>query len=108
MFYVIQSRMEKVLDIKQIETAAFILKSIGSPVRIGVIDLLRNYDELSVNELAEKLGIEQSLVSHHLSNMKLKGILGSRREGKHIFYFIKLKEVIKVMRCIENCQLEVL
>ena len=94
------------LDIRKVEKVAFILKAIGNPLRIGIIDALRVNDELSVNELSRRLDAEQSLVSHNLSTMKLKGILESRREGKNIYYRLKLREVLKVIECMENCNLE--
>ena len=95
----------KTLDIDKVEKVAFILKALANPLRISIVDLLRIHDELSVNDLSEKLGAEQSLVSHNLSNMRLKGILASRREGKNIYYSLKLKEVLKVLECMENCKL---
>ncbi|MDH3709549.1 MAG: metalloregulator ArsR/SmtB family transcription factor [Cyclobacteriaceae bacterium] len=95
----------KTLDVEKVEKVAFILKALGNPLRISIIDLLRIHQELSVNQLSEKLGAEQSLVSHNLSNMKLKGILSSRREGKNIYYHLKLKEVLKVLECMQHCEL---
>ncbi len=95
----------KTLDVEKVEKVAFILKALGNPLRISIIDLLRIHQELSVNQLSEKLGAEQSLVSHNLSNMKLKGILDSRREGKNIYYHLKLKEVLKVLECMQHCEL---
>jgi ArsR family transcriptional regulator len=65
---------------------------------------LTKHDELTVNEIVEKLGTEQSLTSHHLSTMKLKGVLNNRREGKNIYYALKLREVTKVIDCMEQCQ----
>jgi ArsR family transcriptional regulator len=94
------------LDIKKIEKVAFILKAIGNPLRIGIIDALRTNQELTVKELTRQLEAEQSLVSHNLLNMKLKGILDSRREGKNIYYRLKLKEVLKVIECMEQCNID--
>ena len=96
------------LDVKKLEKVAFILKTIAHPLRIGIVELLTHNDRMSVNEICARLNAEQSLVSHHLSNMKLKGILGSEREGKNIFYFLKLKEVVKVIRCMEGCDIAAL
>ena len=92
------------LDNEKLEVVAFVLKTIAHPMRIGIVDLLSKNEELSVNEICSRLDSEQSLTSHHLQNMKLKGILGSRREGKNIFYHLKVKEVIGVIHCIENCE----
>lgn len=96
----------RTLDIKKVEKVAFILKAIGNPLRIGIIDVLRLNDELSVTDISRQLEAEQSLVSHNLLNMKLKGILDSRREGKNIYYRLKLKEVLKVIECMENCDMD--
>ena len=91
------------ISAEKLEAVAFILKTIAHPSRIAIIDMLKNDEELSVGEICGRLGLEQSLTSHHLSNMKLKGVLGSRREGRSIFYFLKLKEVIGVIKCMESC-----
>ena len=96
--------METLLSIEKLEKVAFILKTIAHPLRIGIVDLLTKHEQLSVNEICEKLHAEQSLISHHLTNMKLKGILSSYRDGKNIYYSLKLKEVVKVIECMENCQ----
>ncbi len=92
------------IDNQKLESVAFVLKTIAHPLRIGIVDLLSKNEELSVNEICEKLGSEQSLTSHHLQNMKLKNILGSRRDGKNIFYHLRIKEVTGVIHCIENCE----
>ena len=93
-----------VLDKETLEKVAFVLKTIAHPLRIGIVDLLNKYEEQSVNQSCEALNSEQSLTSHHLQNMKLKGILGSRREGKNIYYHLKVKEVTSVITCIEKCE----
>ena len=98
-------KLEKTsVNIEKLEQVAFILKTIAHPLRIGIIDLLTTNEKLCVNEICEKLNSEQSLTSHHLSNMKLKGILESTREGKNIFYSLKLKEVNEVIKCMNRCQ----
>ena len=43
-------------------------------------------DEMSVGEIARKLGISLQNTSQHLRLMKDKGILNARRDGKTIFY----------------------
>jgi ArsR family transcriptional regulator len=95
--------MENVMEVEKLEKVAFVLKTIAHPLRIGIVELLTNNDRLSVNEICANLGSEQSLTSHHLSNMKLKGILSCARNGKNMYYSLKLKEVSKVIDCIENC-----
>lgn len=93
------------LDPEKLERVAFILKTIAHPLRISIISLLVANEKLCVNEICQKLGSEQSLTSHHLSNMKLSGILGSAREGKKIYYLLKLREVVTVISCMNKCEL---
>lgn len=92
-------------DPEKLEKVAFILKTIAHPLRISIISLLVDNDRLCVNDICEQLESEQSLTSHHLSHMKLSGILGSNREGKKIYYYLKLKEVITVINCMNKCEM---
>ena len=102
-FVFIIYKMTKYLKPEQLEKVAFILKTIAHPLRIGITELLTINEKLSVSEICEKLNSEQSLTSHHLNNMKLKGILGSKREGQNIYYYLLLKDVTKVVDCMRNC-----
>lgn len=89
---------------ERIERIAFILKTIAHPVRLKITELLDQKGSLSVGEICDALQTEQSLTSHHLANMKLKGLLSSHREGKNIYYALKEKDVTKILSCLENCQ----
>ena len=89
---------------EKLEKAAFILKTVAHPTRLAIIDLLNNNKKLNVNELSEILDVEQSLLSHHLITMKLKGILRSEKEGQSMFYSLKEKDVTKLIGCIEHCE----
>ncbi len=94
--------MEEQLDIDRVEKIAFVLKTIAHPMRIGIVDLLNENEKMSVNDITAYLGLEQSLTSHHLANMKMKGVLGSKREGKNIFYFLRMKEVPDLIKILED------
>ena len=93
-------RVEK----KKLERAAYVLKCMAHPMRLGIIDLLEQRDRLTVSQLQEVLQIEQSLLSHHLTNMRDKGILGTHREGKNIYYFLADTSITDIISCIHNCK----
>ena len=99
--------MDEQLDHERVEKIAFVLKTIAHPMRVAIIDLLSANEKMSVNEITAYLGLEQSLTSHHLANMKMKGILGSKREGKNIFYFLRLKEVPELVKILEDVNVNV-
>ncbi len=92
------------IDVETLERAAFILKTVAHPVRLGILKLLEKKERLSVNQICEGLKVEQSLISHHLSNMKLKGILSSKREGKNVFYSLREKNILNLFKCLEGCK----
>ena len=91
------------MSVEKMEKVAFILKTTAHPTRIAIVQLLAAHDSLSVTDISERLRVEQSLLSHHLSGMKLKGILSSTREGKNIYYALKMREVIDVIQCLAAC-----
>lgn len=91
------------LSQEKLEKAAYILKTVAHPLRLSIIDLLAETERMSVNEICEALSCEQSLLSHHLSNMRIKGLLKSERKGVQMFYSLKERDLIKLLDCVENC-----
>ncbi len=89
---------------EKLDKVAFILKTIAHPTRLAIIEVLSSHDRLCVNDICSLIQCEQSLLSHHLNNMKLKGILQSEREKQNIFYSLKEKQITQILGCLENCE----
>ena len=62
-------------------------RALGEPLRVRMLDLLRD-GELSVNDLAGRLGAGQQNVSKHLTVLVDAGMLARRKEGNHVYYRI--------------------
>jgi DNA-binding transcriptional ArsR family regulator len=62
------------------------LKALTSPTRQRIMLLFARGAELSVGEVAERIGIGQSTASEQLSVLRRAGIVASRREGKIVLY----------------------
>ncbi|MBC5992653.1 ArsR/SmtB family transcription factor [Pontibacter cellulosilyticus] len=92
------------VDKKKLERAAYILKCVAHPVRISIIDLLEQRERLTVSEIQQVLEIEQSLLSHHLTNMRDKGIVDTQREGKRVYYFLTDTTITSIISCINGCR----
>lgn len=92
-------------DIEKMENAANMLKAIAHPMRIAIINLLDEGKRLTVSEIQENLGIEQASTSHHLSILKDKGVLQSRRDGKNTFYFLRDENFTHIVECLGRCHL---
>ncbi len=96
----------KQLDINKLELAANMLKAIAHPMRIAILKHLEGGKKLSVTEIHELLGIEQSTTSHHLGILRDKGVLCSKREGKNTFYYLKFNILSQIVDCLETCTCE--
>ncbi len=82
-------------------------KALSHPARIKILELLRR-GELSVTELQEQLGIESSSVSQHLSVLRHKKIVDSRKAGTTVYYSVHdpaVFDLLDAARRIFNNQL---
>jgi len=96
----------KELDANRLDTAANMLKAIAHPMRIAILKHLEGGKRLTVTEIHELLGIEQSTTSHHLGILRDKGVLCSKREGKNTFYYLKYEILSQIVDCLESCTCE--
>jgi DNA-binding transcriptional ArsR family regulator len=75
-------------------------RALGEPLRIRILDLLRD-EELSVSALAEELSAGQQNVSKHLAVLVEAGMLARRKDGNHVYYRIADDGVFAL--CEEVC-----
>ena len=66
---------------------ADLYKIFGDSTRIKIMFALFE-EEMSVCAIAELLGMNQSAISHQLKTLKQANLVGNRREGKTIYYFL--------------------
>lgn len=96
----------KELDADRLDIAASMLKAMAHPMRIAILKNLEGKKRLTVTEIHELLGIEQSTTSHHLGILKDKGVLCSKREGKNTFYYLKHDILSQIIDCLQTCACE--
>ena len=94
------------MDIDRLEMTANMLKAMAHPMRIAILKHLEDGKKLTVTEIHELLGIEQSTTSHHLGILKDKGVLCSKREGKNTFYYLKHDTLSQIIDCLNRCNCE--
>ena len=95
----------KKLNAETLERVAEILKAIAHPIRLQVLEALKEHQTLTVTEMKEITSTEQSLLSNHLIKMKDRGLLKSVRKGKNIYYELVDENILKIFTCMENCDL---
>ena len=93
------------MDKRIFEMHADICTIFSNPKRLEIIDLLRD-GEKSVNELSSLMEIPQANLSQHLSLMRQRGILETRRDGVNIYYSIANPKVIKAFEIMREVLLE--
>jgi ArsR family transcriptional regulator len=63
-----------------------IFKLLADKSRLKILLALAQEGELHVTALCELLHQSQPAVSHHLTLLRMAGLVGYRRDGKHNFY----------------------
>lgn len=84
------------------EKQAEIAKAIAHPLRIAIIDFLKD-GEQCVCDIAEQIGSERSNVSRHLSVMVGAGVLEYHKEGLKVIYKLKTPCILDFFACVTTC-----
>lgn len=86
---------------KLYEMHAEMCRVFTSPKRLEILSLLRG-KELSVGELVRGADIKQANISQHLSIMREKGIVKTRRVGVTIYYSLANPKISKAFDIIRE------
>jgi DNA-binding transcriptional ArsR family regulator len=76
--------------------ACNLLDAMGNPARLEILSILAQ-EEISVGNLATKMGLSQSALSQHLSKLRSQDLVGTRRDAQTIFYVCKNPAVLRVL-----------
>lgn len=77
------------------------LRALAHADRLRLIAILLA-EELSVGELAERLGLQQPTVSGHLRILQSRGMLACRRDGHRMHYSVATPALNDICSCIRN------
>ena len=83
------------------EARAIVLKALGHPSRMLIVDALSN-GPLCVADLRRKVGSNMSTVSKHLSLLKDAGVVVDKKSGVQVFYRLRCKCVTNFFLCAER------
>ena len=102
------SEMSERNSTRLFEIQAEICKTLAQPKRLMLVHVLRA-GEKSVGQLASDLGISQPNISQHLSILRKRGVVVTRREGTMIYYRLaspRIGEACDLVRGFLTEQLE--
>jgi ArsR family transcriptional regulator, virulence genes transcriptional regulator len=89
------------------EMQADICQVLANPKRLQILNLLK-WGELSVGAMVQSLGVPKANLSQHLSLMRQKGILATRRQGTSIYYRLSTPDITQACEIMRGVLHEVL
>ena len=87
-----QSEEDKRLLKKVFEMQCEICKALGHPIRLAIVDRLKE-KETSAADLIAELEISKANLSKHMTLLDHSGIVESRRDGRQIYYCLTDPEI---------------
>jgi DNA-binding transcriptional ArsR family regulator len=81
-------------SLRRVEADFF--RTLGHPVRVRVVELLRD-GEMTVGDIQAELGIDSSGTSQHLAAMRRQGILEARKEGTSVHYRVRDPRIFQLL-----------
>lgn len=86
---------------KLYEMKAQIIQAVGQPIRLAIIDLLKD-GEQCVCDIVEAVGAERSNVSRHLSVLLSNGIVECRKDGLRMIYSLRTPCILNFFSCVTD------
>ena len=86
-----------IIDDEIATRVAELFRALGDSSRVKIlIALLKN--EMNVGPLAERVGISESAVSHHLRNLRQLRLVRARKQGRQVFYCLDDDHINELIR----------
>ncbi len=78
-----------------------LFKFLSNKKRLEVVYILRD-GEKKVRELEKIVGLSQSALSQHLAILRTAGIVETNRQAQTVFYSIKSRDVIYLLKLLDD------
>lgn len=82
--------------------AVELLKALSNESRLLVMCYLADAGEMSVGELAGKIGLSQSALSQHLGKLREEGLVQTRRQSQTIYYRVSDPKAVAVLMLLHD------
>ena len=91
------------LHIKNLDQGLEVFKALGSELRINIVKLLLENQEMNMNEMASSLGITNGALTSHIKKLEESGIINVLSErGGHGNQKLCRVAVDKILVVVEN------
>ena len=86
---------------EHIEQASRAMKAMSHPLRLKILCVL-NDQEVSVQDIVEKVGTSQSNISQHLAILRDKGVLRTRKDANRVYYRVADTRTLKLISLMRD------
>lgn len=90
------------LSLEILEEKSELLKIMGHPVRLCIINGLYRKGSCNVSYMQACLSLPQSTISQHISKLKSAGIIKGTKRGTEISYEIVNQTVVDILNAVFN------
>ena len=87
--------------LREIEYAGNIFKAVSHEIRLEIIRLINDNNEINVNKIYSSLNIKQPITSQHLRTLRMADVVNARRDGKKVYYSLNVSMWNKINRAAE-------
>lgn len=81
------------------EVAAELFSVLSTPIRLQILGALCD-GELSVSQILERVNTTQPNLSQHLAILYRHGVIGKRKEGTQVIYYVQSEKAVTLCRSV--------
>jgi len=71
------------------EELSKVFQTLSDPLRLRIIEILTHGENITISEIAERVNLSISSVSHQLNKLKDRGFLGANKIGRKVIHRIE-------------------
>ena len=97
-----EAKQDKSLNLSErLSAVAFVVKSLTDENRLRILLSLSN-GKKTVSKIVDEVNLSQSLVSHHLKELRRFLVVKDQRKGLFVHYELADKRVLEVMEILAD------
>ena len=99
------AQLVRTIEPEHLARAADVIKLLGHPERLKIVEVLEESRETTVTAIQETLDLPQAIASQHLAKLRGAGVVAARRDGNHVYYRIVEPKVHHILNCLRHCDM---
>jgi len=84
-----------------VEQASLALKAMSHPLRLKILCVLGD-QEVSVQDIVDRVGTSQSNISQHLAILRDKDVLRTRKDANRVYYRVSDPRTLKLIALMRD------